>query len=39
VLKVSAEQIKRDWNLARIWLYREMSEGNRSKKKTAATDG
>jgi hypothetical protein len=39
VLKVSAEQIKRDWNLARIWLYREMSEGTASKKKAAAADG
>jgi RNA polymerase sigma factor (TIGR02999 family) len=39
VLKVSPEQIKRDWNLARTWLYREMSEGTANKKKTAATDG
>ena len=29
VLKVSAEKIRRDWNLARTWLYRELSEGNR----------
>ena len=28
VLKVSAEKVRRDWNLARTWLYREMSEGN-----------
>ena len=27
VLKVSAEKVRRDWNLARTWLYREMSEG------------
>src|SRR5262245_60818496 len=26
VLKVSAEKIRRDWNLARTWLYRELSE-------------
>jgi RNA polymerase sigma factor (TIGR02999 family) len=38
LLKVSAEQIRRDWNLARTWLYREMSEGDASKKRTAPTD-
>jgi RNA polymerase sigma factor (TIGR02999 family) len=38
VLKVSAEKIRRDWNLARTWLYREMSEGTASKKKPGATD-
>jgi RNA polymerase sigma-70 factor (ECF subfamily) len=38
VLKVSAEKIRRDWNLARTWLYREMSERNAGKKRTAPTD-
>jgi hypothetical protein len=38
VLKFSAEKVRRDWNLARTWLYREMSEGPASKKKPGATD-
>ena len=29
VLKVSEETILRDWRLAKAWLLREMSEGNR----------
>jgi RNA polymerase sigma-70 factor (ECF subfamily) len=38
VLKVSPDKVMRDWSLARSWLYREMSEGNAGKKKTAARD-
>jgi len=29
VLKVSVETVMRDWRLAKIWLLRELSEGNR----------
>jgi RNA polymerase sigma-70 factor, ECF subfamily len=29
VLKVSQETVKRDWKLAKVWLLREMSAGNR----------
>ena len=28
VLKVSVETVQRDWRLAKIWLLRELSEGN-----------
>jgi RNA polymerase sigma-70 factor, ECF subfamily len=28
VLKVSVETVVRDWRLAKIWLLRELSEGN-----------
>ncbi|HET9532346.1 MAG TPA: sigma-70 family RNA polymerase sigma factor [Blastocatellia bacterium] len=27
VLKISSRTVKREWNLARAWLYRELSEG------------
>jgi RNA polymerase sigma factor (TIGR02999 family) len=30
VLKVSVETVVRDWRLAKMWLLRELSEGNRS---------
>jgi RNA polymerase sigma factor (TIGR02999 family) len=29
VLRVSVETVMRDWRLAKIWLLRELSEGNR----------
>jgi RNA polymerase sigma factor (sigma-70 family) len=28
VLKVSPETVMRDWRLAKLWLLRELSEGN-----------
>ena len=28
VLNVSAETVVRDWRLAKVWLLRELSEGN-----------
>jgi RNA polymerase sigma factor (TIGR02999 family) len=28
VLKVSTETVVRDWRLAKLWLLRELSEGN-----------
>jgi len=28
VLKVSVETVQRDWRLAKIWLLRELSNGN-----------
>jgi DNA-directed RNA polymerase specialized sigma24 family protein len=31
VLKVSAMTIMRDWNTAKAWLYREMSNGSVSE--------
>jgi len=29
VLKVSSETVMRDWKIAKVWLLRELSEGNR----------
>ena len=30
VLKVSRETVKRDWRLAKVWLFRELSAENRN---------
>ncbi len=36
VLKVSERTVKRDWRLARIWLFRRLSEGPASVSRTSA---
>jgi RNA polymerase sigma factor (TIGR02999 family) len=38
VLGVSASTVKREWNVAKAWLTREMKKGNRGDTRTVAKD-
>jgi RNA polymerase sigma factor (TIGR02999 family) len=38
VLGISASTIKRDWNVAKAWLTREMKKGNRGETRAVAKD-
>jgi RNA polymerase sigma factor (TIGR02999 family) len=38
VLGISASTVKRDWNVAKAWLTREMKKGNRGETRAVAKD-
>ena len=38
VLGISASTVKREWNVAKAWLTRQMKKGNRGDTRTVAKD-